>query len=139
MACPSLGRVDLCNDKSLLTQIHAFIVRIWQEQGLTRPDGRTLWRGRVQHAASGRSLVFQSPSELWRFIASRTGSLQEKRDGDRATRDRPASRTGDLEKGGRHKDFNAKKSFEHLRFKPTLAEAKSQDPFDDLFINQRRK
>jgi hypothetical protein len=55
---------------------HAFIVRIWWEPGLTLSDGRPLWRGRVQHVASGQTLVFQSLGDLLRFIQSRTGDLE---------------------------------------------------------------
>jgi hypothetical protein len=55
---------------------HAFVVRIWWEPGLTRPDGHPLWRGYVQHAASDRSLVFQSLHELLSFIQSQTGTLK---------------------------------------------------------------
>lgn len=58
------------------TLSHAFIVRIWWESGLTRPDGRPLWRGQIQHAASGRTLTFQSLSELLRFIQAQTGDLE---------------------------------------------------------------
>ena len=118
----------MCSDKAPLTHIHAFIVRIWQE-GLTRPDGRILWRGRVQHAASGQSLAFQSPGELWHFIASKAGGLPEEKDDDSAARDRPPDRTGNLEKGGRPKRLNPKKR----------SEAQTQGPFDDPGLNQRRK
>ena len=55
---------------------HAFIVRIWWEPGLTLSDGRPLWRGRVQHVASGQTLVFQSLGDLLCFIQSRTGDLE---------------------------------------------------------------
>ena len=58
-------------------QTHSFVVRIWWEQGLTRPNGRPLWRGYIQHAASGRTLVFQSLDELLRFIQSHTGVENE--------------------------------------------------------------
>jgi hypothetical protein len=54
---------------------HAFVVRIWWESGLSRPDARPLWRGQVQHAASGRTLSFQSLDELLRFIQEHTGDL----------------------------------------------------------------
>jgi len=59
-----------------LSQTHAFVVRVWWEPGLTRPDGHPLWRGYVQHAASGRTLVFQSLDELLRFIQDHTGDLE---------------------------------------------------------------
>jgi hypothetical protein len=59
------------------TDTHAFVVRIWWEAGLTRPDGRPLWRGQVQHAASGQSQTFQSLDELTQFIQSQTGKLAE--------------------------------------------------------------
>ncbi len=55
---------------------YSFVVRIWREPGLPRPDGRRLWRGRVQHAASGQYLVFESLGELLRFIQSQTGDLE---------------------------------------------------------------
>ena len=60
-------------DESCFSQAHSFIVRIWWEPHLTRPDGCPLWRGQVQHAASGQSLVFQSLDELLHFIQNRTG------------------------------------------------------------------
>jgi hypothetical protein len=56
-------------------QAHSFVVRIWWEPGLTRPDGSPLWRGQVQHAASGRSQVFQSLTEMEGFIQDQTGDL----------------------------------------------------------------
>jgi hypothetical protein len=54
---------------------HSFIVRIWWEPSLACPNGRPLWRGRVQHAASGQYQVFQSVNEMVRFIQSHTGDL----------------------------------------------------------------
>ncbi|HID88475.1 MAG TPA: hypothetical protein EYH27_02505 [Anaerolineales bacterium] len=56
---------------------HAFIVRIWWEPDLTRPNGRPLWRGQVQHAASRQTRVFQSLGELMEFIQEQTGKLEE--------------------------------------------------------------
>ena len=64
------------SDKPILTQSHSFVLRIWWEPDLTRPDGRPLWRGYIQHAVSGRPLVFQSLDELLRFIQSQTGELE---------------------------------------------------------------
>lgn len=54
---------------------HAFVVRIWWESGLTRPDGGPLWRGYAQHAASGQTLVFQTLGDLTDFIQSQAGEL----------------------------------------------------------------
>lgn len=54
---------------------HAFVLRVWWEPGLERPNGHALWRGRVQHATSGEYLVFASLDELQRFIERHTGSL----------------------------------------------------------------
>ena len=65
------------NHKPLLSQTHAFVVRVWWEPGLTQPDGRPLWRGQVQHAASGRTFVFQSLNDLLCFIQSQTGVENE--------------------------------------------------------------
>jgi hypothetical protein len=58
-------------------QNHAFVVRIWWEQGLTRPDGGLLWRGQIQHAGSGRERGFQSLGEMVHFIQDLTGELEE--------------------------------------------------------------
>ncbi|MBE9506951.1 MAG: hypothetical protein IMY86_02790 [Chloroflexi bacterium] len=68
----------MCSDKPPLPQTNSFVVRIWWEPGLTRPDDRPLWRGYVQHAASGQSVVFQSLDEMLRFIQSQTGELENK-------------------------------------------------------------
>jgi len=54
---------------------HSFVVRIWREPSLTCPNGRSQWRGRVQHAASGQYQVFESVSEMLVFIQSHTGDL----------------------------------------------------------------
>ncbi len=62
------------------TQSHAFVVRIWWESDSLRPDGRPLWRGRVQHATSGEYAVFQSLDELTRFIQEQTGDLERAED-----------------------------------------------------------
>ncbi|MFZ6028482.1 MAG: hypothetical protein ACOYYS_12270 [Chloroflexota bacterium] len=58
------------------SQSSAFIVRIWWEPGLLGPDDRPLWRGKVQHAASGRWLVFQSLKDFLQFLQSHTGVLE---------------------------------------------------------------
>jgi len=75
----------LRNDKPLCLQTHAFLVRIWWEPGLTRPDGRPLWRGQVQHVAGGPPYAFQSLGELLGFIQSRTGDLEktQEKEGDK--------------------------------------------------------
>ncbi|MBN1813523.1 MAG: hypothetical protein JXA14_16920 [Anaerolineae bacterium] len=67
----------MINEGHSPTRSHAFVVRIWWESGPARPDGRPLWRGRVQHAASGEYVVFQSLDELTRFIQKQTGDLEE--------------------------------------------------------------
>lgn len=60
-----------------LTRFHAFVVRIWRESGLTRPNGHPLWRGQVRHVASGRALAFQSTADLLRFIREQVGPLDD--------------------------------------------------------------
>ena len=52
---------------------HAFIVRLWQEPGLTGTDGRPLWRGQVQCVATGHIRAFQSLDRLVHFIQSESG------------------------------------------------------------------
>ncbi|MDY7078237.1 MAG: hypothetical protein SXV54_15080 [Chloroflexota bacterium] len=70
------------NDKPSLSQIHSFLVRIWWEPGLTRPDGRPLWRGQVQHAASSQTCAFQSLDEMLRFIQDQAGELEPTNNGE---------------------------------------------------------
>jgi hypothetical protein len=54
-------------------QTYSFVVRIWWEEGLTRIDGRPLWRGQVERAGSGQTHVFQSLDDLLRFIQTQSG------------------------------------------------------------------
>lgn len=68
--------MGLSGDRRSASQTHTFVVRVWWEKGLTQPDGRPLWRGQVQHAASGQSLIFQSLDDLLRFIQAQTGDLE---------------------------------------------------------------
>ena len=73
-----------CDEELYLPHLsHAFVVRIWWESGLSRPDGHPLWRGYVQHAASGQILVFQSLIELLSFIQNHTGDLESVAQGER--------------------------------------------------------
>jgi hypothetical protein len=65
------------DDRAFSAQQNTFVVRIWWEAGLTGPGGRPLWRGRVQHLPTNRSLVFQCLDELNRFIQAHTGDLEE--------------------------------------------------------------
>jgi len=74
---------NLHADGRTVSPTHAFVVRIWQEPGLTRSNGSLLWRGQVQHAASGRSLVFQSLDEMLRFIQSQADILEERGSAER--------------------------------------------------------
>lgn len=66
----------MCSQRSPFSHTYAFVLRIWWEPGLTSPNGRPLWRGEIQHAASGQTLVFQSLDDLLDFIQSRTGKLE---------------------------------------------------------------
>mgnify|MGYP003565314768 FL=1 len=52
-------------------QSHAFVLRIWWEEG----EGPPIWRGWVQHAASGDSCCVQQLTDLVAFLETRTGSL----------------------------------------------------------------
>ena len=63
-------------DHPFSTQTFSFIVRIWWEAGLARPDGRPLWRGQVREAAGDRSCAFQSLDELVAFIQGRIDALE---------------------------------------------------------------
>jgi hypothetical protein len=64
------------NNRPSATYAHSFVVRIWWEPGLSRLNGGPLWRGYVQHAASGQTLIFQSMDDLLGFIQSHTGELE---------------------------------------------------------------
>jgi hypothetical protein len=55
---------------------HSFVVRIWWEAGLSRLNGRPLWRGSARYAGSGQGVAFQSLDALLRFIQSKTGDLE---------------------------------------------------------------
>jgi len=50
----------------------SFIVRVWWEQRESAPP---IWRGQVQHAASGQTAFFQTVGDLLRFIEHWTGNL----------------------------------------------------------------
>ncbi len=51
----------------------SFLVRIWWET--SNMSGEPLvWRGRVEHVASGRAIYFDDFAELLAFIENRVGS-----------------------------------------------------------------
>jgi len=55
-------------------QSHAFVLRIWWEEG----NGAPVWRGWVQHAVTGNVCYFRCISELLAFVEQHTGVLEEK-------------------------------------------------------------
>lgn len=57
-------------------QRYTFVVRIWWEAGLTRPNGQPLWRGQIEHAMEGHQQGFSSLEELLRLIQEQTGDLE---------------------------------------------------------------
>ncbi|MFN2272731.1 MAG: hypothetical protein ACK2US_17950 [Anaerolineae bacterium] len=52
-------------------QSHAFVLRIWWEEG----NGSPVWRGWVQHAASGDTCYVHRLADLIAFLEMRTGLL----------------------------------------------------------------
>jgi hypothetical protein len=52
-------------------QSHAFVLRIWWEEG----NGAPVWRGWVQHAASGETCYVHRLADLIAFLEMRTGLL----------------------------------------------------------------
>ena len=64
------------SNKQFPSQTHAFVIRIWWELDQKRYNGLPMWRGQIQHAASGRTRVFQSLRELLEFIQDQTGKLE---------------------------------------------------------------
>lgn len=53
-------------------QRHAFVLRIWQEEGIP-------WRGWVQHAGSQEQVYVQSVEELLAFLRDHTAGLLDRR------------------------------------------------------------
>jgi len=53
---------------------NSFVIRIWWED-----DVRPVWRGWVQHAASGETRHVQHLSDLLAFVEAHTGSLAQAR------------------------------------------------------------
>mgnify|MGYP001055343066 CR=1 FL=1 len=49
---------------------NSFVLRIWWEE-----DDHLIWRGWVQHAATGETCYFQHLSDLLTFVETQTGSL----------------------------------------------------------------
>ena len=50
---------------------NSFVLRIWWEEGEEAP----VWRGWVQHAASGESQYFERVGDLIGFVEACTGPL----------------------------------------------------------------
>lgn len=51
----------------------SFVIRIWWEER----EGRAMWRGWVQHAASGSAHYFQHLVDLLAFVEAHTGPLAQ--------------------------------------------------------------
>ena len=60
--------------QEIVSRRAAFILRIWWEQ----KDSNPIWRGQIQHAASGDSRYFQSVNELLHFVELHVGPLVTK-------------------------------------------------------------
>jgi hypothetical protein len=73
LALPVAEKTEPLNDQMTSNPDHAFIIRLWREPGLTRADGRPLWRGQVQCVATGHTRAFQSLDRLVHFIRSESG------------------------------------------------------------------
>jgi len=63
--------VDLFEDNS-----HSFIVRFWLEPREIK-DAKPVWRGVVEHVASGRKLYLKNLEEIKAFIKSYIGEIDE--------------------------------------------------------------
>jgi hypothetical protein len=50
----------------------SFVLRIWWEQD----EKKAIWRGRVQHAATGHASYFRHVADLLAFIETHTGPLE---------------------------------------------------------------
>ena len=58
-----------------ITRAASFVLRIWWEQEAITP----VWRGRVQHPASGDNCDFQTIDELLDFVEQHAGNLAANR------------------------------------------------------------
>ena len=58
----NVGEIEPCT--------HAFVVKIWRE------DGRSVWRGHVTHVASGQRHYITGLGQLERFIARYLEAMQ---------------------------------------------------------------
>jgi hypothetical protein len=63
--------VDTKEDNS-----HAFIVRFWLEPRELE-NARPIWRGRIEHVASGRSRYLKGLDEITAFIGSYVPGMSE--------------------------------------------------------------
>ena len=63
--------MDLFEDNS-----HSFIVRFWLEPREIK-DAKPVWRGVVEHVASGRKLYLKNLEEIKAFIKSYIGEIDE--------------------------------------------------------------
>ena len=68
---PGSGKPDARRRLSAVR--HSFVVRIWWEVGPPQ------WRGRVQHAVTGETVLFRELDELSAFIQDRTGGWADQR------------------------------------------------------------
>jgi hypothetical protein len=50
----------------------SFVLRIWWEQD----EKKAVWRGQVQHAATGHASYFRHVADLLAFIEAHTGPLE---------------------------------------------------------------
>lgn len=65
--------VSMYQDK-LTRPTHLFTVRIWLE---TLDDGRTEWRGKVQHVFSGKQHYFRDWTDLIEHLLSMLPDVEE--------------------------------------------------------------
>ncbi len=54
----------------------SFVLRIWWEQ-TDAIEGQAVWRGWIQHVASGDAHYFQRLADLLAFIEAHTGALPD--------------------------------------------------------------
>jgi hypothetical protein len=67
-ACPLPSSLERSGMDSLETNTHAFVIRIWLEEG--KEEGRAIWRGHITHVLSGRRSYFDSLEGITTFILS---------------------------------------------------------------------
>jgi hypothetical protein len=62
------GEVDKERQVTYPTTYVSFLIRLWREKSLERPEEVTDWQGEVEHIQTGRRWTFDTLDELLEFL-----------------------------------------------------------------------